>query len=225
MNFIYDYLEKDDIFIDVGANIGAHSLMAASKIKTGKIFSFEPSLKALKYLKENIQINNLTKVITVIDKVVSNKTGYEKFIMGKHSEVDHIGGWNNLSQDTNIIPSITLDKFFKIQKISYVDLVKIDVEGAELKVLEGLKDYLARGKVGAIIFEINSNCVTYGYNSEDIVKFLKQNRFAIFLLGDNYKLNKLTINNLRSLHTFNALAVHKSKTVQDRIVKYLKKTI
>lgn len=223
MNFIYDFLKKDDTFIDVGANIGAHTLMAASKIKTGKIFSFEPSLKALKYLKENVQINNLESLITVIDKVVSNKNGYEKFIIGKHSEVDHIGGQNSMLYETNMISSITLDKYLKTQKISYIDLIKIDVEGAELKVLEGLKDFIAGGKVGLIIFEINSNCRSYGYTRDDMFKFLNLNDFLIYTLNNHNMLSKLTARDINSPHTFNAVAVYKSKIAQHRIGKYLKK--
>lgn len=223
MNFIYSFFKKGDTFLDVGANIGAHTLMAASKIKTGKIFSFEPSLKALKYLKENIKINKLTKVVTIIDKVVSNKDGFEKFMFGKHSEIDRIEENEDKLHRIKTIPSITLDKFLNKYKINYVDLIKIDVEGAELKVLEGLKNYLSKGKVGLIIFEINSNSKNYGYTSKDIFKFLDQNNFIIYTLKNNNMLNKLTAQEINSPHTFNAIAVYKSKTAQNRIVKYLNK--
>lgn len=223
MNFIYDFLRTDDIFVDVGANIGAHTLMAASKIKTGKIFSFEPSIKALKYLKENIKLNKLVDIVTIIDKVVSNKNGFEKFMLGKHSEIDRIGDNDNILHKIKKLPSITLDKFLSNNKIDYVDMIKIDVEGAEFKVLEGLKGYLSKGKVGLIIFEINSNSKTYGYTSTDMFNFLDQNGFIIYTLKNNNMLRKLTAKDTNSPHTFNALAVNKSKIVQNRIGKYLKK--
>lgn len=223
MNFIYNYLKKDDIFLDVGANIGAHTLMAASKIKTGKIFSFEPSSKALRYLKENIQINNLNSIVTIIDKVVSDKNGLEKFIIGKHSEVDHIGEKDDQLHEMKTIPSIGLDKFLTEQKINYVDLIKIDVEGAELKVLKGLRGYLAGGKVGMIIFEINSNCGIYGYSVKDMINFLEQYDFLLYSLDSKDKLSKLIVKNVDSLHTFNAIAVHQSKKAQYRIVKYMER--
>lgn len=220
MNFIYDFLKKDDTFLDVGANIGAHTLMAASKIKTGKIFSFEPSLKALKYLRENIKINKLMKIVTIVNKVVSNKNGFEKFMLGKHSEIDKITEKGD-STDIKMIPSIVLDKFLLKNKIKYVNLIKIDVEGAELKVLEGLKNYLSNRKVGLIIFEINSNCKAYGYTSSDIFRFLNQNDFIIYTLKNNNMLSKLTTKDINSPHTFNAVAIHKSKITQSRIAKYL----
>lgn len=221
MNFIYDFLKKDDIFVDVGANIGAHTLMAASKIKTGKIFSFEPSAKALKYLKENIQINHLKSKVIIVDRVVSNINGFESFTLGKHSEIDRIGEKGDIFHKTKMIPSVSLDKFLLENKIDCVDLIKIDVEGAELKVLEGLKDYLSKGKVGVIIFEINSNCGVYGYSVKDIINFLEQNNFILYALDSKSKLSKLIVKDIDSLHTFNALAVYQSKKVQNRIAKYI----
>lgn len=223
MNFIYNYLEKDDVFIDVGANIGAHTLMAASKIKTGKIFSFEPSEKAILYLKENIQINNLNQLVTVVDKVVSNKNGFEKFIIGKHSEIDRIGNHTDLSYKMKTSPSISLDKFLSSRKVPCVDLIKIDVEGAELKVLEGLKNYLDAGKIEVIIFEINPNSEKYGYTSKEVINFLQQKSYLLYSLGENNKLSILTVDDLYSEHTFNALAVYKSKKITQRVAKYLEK--
>lgn len=219
MNFLYDYLEKDDIFVDVGANIGAYSLIAASKIKTGKIFSFEPSPKALKYLKENIQINNIKHIVTIVDKVVSDKNGFEKFISGKHSEVDRIGGKSDLFHKIKTIPSITLDKFLTIQKIPYVDLIKIDIEGAELKALKGLREFLVRDKVGAILFEINSNCKDYGYVEDDIFHFLENLGFSLYSFAEENKIKKLNRNKLPGSLMFNVLAVNKIKRTQTRIKK------
>ncbi|MFA5932983.1 MAG: FkbM family methyltransferase [Microgenomates group bacterium] len=223
MNFIYDYLRRDDVFLDVGANIGAHTLMAASKIKNGKIVSFEPSLKALKYLKENIRINHLEALVTIIDKVVSNKDGYEKFISGKHSEIDRIGQKDDSSQVIKLISSITLDKFLTLHRISFVDFIKIDVEGAEFKVMEGLKGYLEKGKIGLILFEVNSNSKSYGYSVGDIISFLEENNYLLYSLRDSNKISRLTDKDLRSHHTFNILAVNRSKKIQDRINKYVVK--
>ena len=59
-NFIWNYLRKDDVFIDIGANIGTATLEASKKIgDDGKIFSFEPNPRIFEFLRQNILLNSL----------------------------------------------------------------------------------------------------------------------------------------------------------------------
>jgi len=62
-NFIWNYLKKDDVFIDIGANIGTTTLEASKKIgSNGKIFSFEPNPRIFKFLQGNILLNKCKNV-------------------------------------------------------------------------------------------------------------------------------------------------------------------
>jgi len=62
-NFIWNYLKKDDVFIDIGANIGTTTLEASKKIGIdGKIFSFEPNPRIFKFLQGNILLNKCKNV-------------------------------------------------------------------------------------------------------------------------------------------------------------------
>ena len=220
MNFLLDVLKSGDTFVDVGANIGAYSLLAASKIKSGKIYAFEPSVQVLSCLEENIRLNNLANIF-VIDKVVSDVNGYEPFIFGKHCETDHIST-NKASRVAKLLPSITLDNFFDNQKITKLDLLKIDVEGAELKVLRGLRRHLENGKVKLILFEVNNRSRDFGSTALDLIAYLKSFNYSVYVFGRDYKLRRIKKNDVETFSTFDALAVNDSKLSRELIRKFLK---
>lgn len=220
MSFVQSFLQPNDIFCDVGANIGSYSLIASSKIKSGKIFAFEPSPKAVDCLKENIRLNGLDYKIKVVAKVVSDKVGYEYFSVGKFSEVDHIYTLNDDKREKAKIASIRLDEYLSSQKINKVDLIKIDVEGAEFKVMQGLKRFLKKGKVGVLIFELNSHSVKFGNTHIETVEFLEKFDYKVYKFCGKNKIVKIKNKDLKNKETTNILAVHSSHIF--RAKKFLK---
>lgn len=191
MNFLLDNLNELSTFIDVGANIGVYTLLAASKIKKGKIFSFEIDPRALKNLYENIRLNDLGNRVEVIEKVVSDKNGYESFVFSKESEVSHILTDEKENKNISKIASIKLDDFIDSRKIRFVDFLKIDVEGAEYKVLKGLSKTLKGKRVGMILFELNSNLTRYGAGSNDVFNLLSGFGYKVYSFLNNGKLKRI----------------------------------
>lgn len=181
--FLLKNLKADSCFVDVGANIGVYSLLASSKITSGKIFAFEVSDAPLINLYENIALNKLDGKVQVVERLVSDKNGHEQFIEESISEISHIG--NTSERDKGrICSSVKLDSFLKINEVKKVDLVKIDVEGAEFKVLKGLRRFLQDGKVKFVLIEINKNVSNYGSSPSEVFTFL--NKFGYF----GYSFNK-----------------------------------
>lgn len=126
---ILDSLEDKIVAIDVGANVGIWTILLASHSNVEKVFAFEPSPANLAFLEENIKINQVSHKVTVIDAAVSNSEGTAKF------DDEGNGATMRLSmQGQLVVPTITLDQFTQDQKIG---LIKIDVEGFEVPVLEG----------------------------------------------------------------------------------------
>jgi FkbM family methyltransferase len=141
---------REGVFVDVGANIGHLSINVAKNPKT-KVYSFEPEASNIKVFEKNISLNHL-KNISLIKKGLSDEEGFFDFyVLGENS------GGNSLL-DTKKggrkvkIPVTTLDVFYKENKIERLDFLKIDVEGAEIKVLNGGKKTLKKFKP-KIIFE------------------------------------------------------------------------
>jgi len=133
---------KGDIFVDVGAFLGHYSLMLCNNFN--QIFAFEPSPINLKLLRQNIYYGK-AKNITCVGMAVSDKDGTStlhlssKKFSGGHSLLDSRG----LPQDIKV-KTCTLATFFKDEP--KIDLVKVDVEGAEWIVLKGAEPILNKIK-------------------------------------------------------------------------------
>jgi len=128
-------LKDGDVFFDIGANIGYYSMLASSKVKnTGKVYSFEPDINNISILEKNIELNNISN-IKIIKKAISDKTGFVNF---KSSDISKGDSAISKNEDKNNIsvPSVTLDDFDS-QVGVYPNIIKLDVEGAEIMALKG----------------------------------------------------------------------------------------
>lgn len=208
MMMVKKILKEDDVFLDVGANIGIYSLVAASKITKGKIYAFEPSPASLSRLYENILLNNLTSVISVSKKVVSDKVGFHHFTINNTPDYNHISYLDEKS-GTIKIPAVSLDYFINKKKLSRIKLIKIDVEGAELLVLKGLQKSLEDELVNILIVEIADwASKRFDITPEQVFDYLRRYGFVLYYFDANYQLRRFE----RSLETaLNIIAFHKSK--------------
>lgn len=193
MKFMLEHLGQNSIFIDVGANIGVYSLLAADRIRKGKIYSFEVDKHALSSFYKNIALNGLSNIVRVEEKLVSNKNGNEYYVEEKQGETNHIQRVLE-NHPGRKVKSISLDRYLDNIHIDKVDIIKIDVEGAEFKVLKGLKNYLKRNKIKIIILEINKKIVEYGSNPYQVISFLKNFGYHGFMFSKRGKLIEIVNN-------------------------------
>jgi FkbM family methyltransferase len=132
-------------FVDVGAHVGYYSLLASIKVgPEGKIYSFEPEPYNYNLLVKNIMLNDC-KNIFAIQKAVADFTGKANFVIAPYS-VSH-----SLYPDKTIpniaiiqIEVVSLDDFFSQLGWPKVDIIKMDIEGAEVKALCGMKELCKR---------------------------------------------------------------------------------
>jgi FkbM family methyltransferase len=124
-------LRPDDLFLDVGANLGIFSVTAA--LCGAKVVACEPGRTALERLRRNVAINALSDKVKIVEAALSNRTGNCTFTEPSADSViqtGHIGGGTEVhmlrGDDLGISPTV----------------IKIDVEGHEIEVLDGLKDSL-----------------------------------------------------------------------------------
>jgi len=89
------------------------------------------------------------------------------------------------------VPCVSLDNFLIKNNIKKIDFIKIDVEGAELKVLRGFKEYFRKKRVGAIILEINEKIIDYSSTAEDLVSFLEGFGYNFYKFSKKGKLIKI----------------------------------
>jgi len=152
-------------FIDIGSNIGIYSILMAKNYSNLTVYSFEPHKEAFKRLKKNVNLNDFSNKIYLYDYALSNKDG-ESFLETKNRFGLSQSGGAKISDNGNIkIKYKTGDDLIKIKNENIA--IKIDTEGHELFVLQGLKNLLADNKIflQIEIFPQNITAVTRFLNN------------------------------------------------------------
>lgn len=149
VDFLKNKLEAaaSPILIDIGANVGLHTINLAKAIQTLKVFSFEPSPKTYQLLAENIKSNNLTQRVTLFNLALSETAGFADFYETSDDAFNSLKdtGRREVKEITKVKVS-RLDDMSEIMSLPTISLIKIDVEGFENEVLNGatgvLKKYM-----------------------------------------------------------------------------------
>ncbi|MDD1428134.1 FkbM family methyltransferase [Dolichospermum sp. ST_sed9] len=179
--FISSFLKEGDTYIDIGANIGITLIPAAKCIgDSGKAIAFEPHPKIYSYLRENVDLNNLSG-LEIHNCAVGNSEGYIYFTDKFTDEKNSV---SNTSENSIKVPIISLDNALK--QINNISLLKLDVEGYEKYVLESAQKTLE--KVNCIYFEVcPENYENFGYQTSDVLTLLKEYNFKLFRRKDKEK--------------------------------------
>lgn len=160
--------KKDAIFFDIGSNMGGYSIYFAKKFDA-KVFSFEPSYKNLELMIKNLKINKLQNNISVIPNPLCDNFRFSKFIQNdfvagqakasfllNQKEKDEFSAYFN-DKSTEVIYDtlgLSLDNLFDIGVIPKPNLIKIDVDGNEAKILSGAKKILQNATQLSLLIEI-----------------------------------------------------------------------
>jgi FkbM family methyltransferase len=176
MAFVLHFLRSGDLFVDVGANIGSYTVLAAAGVGAESI-AFEPGETAFSWLKRNIRLNGIT------DLVVS-----------KQKAVGAISGYGLLTRDGDCVNFIVTDSASSVQAdvvaITTLDeslaertplMIKLDVEGYETEVLKGSINTLADPDLKCILIELNGSGRRYGYCDADIRHQLMKSGFSEYI--------------------------------------------
>jgi len=143
INFIYknNFFDKSFIFVDIGCNIGIYTLLIGNKFKNCKqIISIEPIFNTFKRLRLNVKINKIENITTLLNFALSNKDGKAKMrSVSKHNQIQLSKFEINETGDVDVETKV-FDNLYKFEK-EYI-FIKCDVEGHEIKTLEGMKSTL-----------------------------------------------------------------------------------
>ena len=172
MLFILRTLREEDLFIDIGANIGSYTILA-SGVVGAKTISFEPIPTTFEYLKKNLLINNLTTKVNAICMGLSDKVGNLNFT----SNLDTV---NHITNDEISAISVPVSMLDLILKDNEPTIIKIDVEGYEIPVLNGATQILDSSKLIAILIETNGSGERYGFKDYEIFDLLNKHGFKPF---------------------------------------------
>ncbi len=200
MKFLSDTLTSSSVFVDVGAGLGDYSLLAASKIKTGKIISFEPNERVFAELQANLRLNNLEKEVLSFPYAVSDTNGFIQFDATAVSELGHIKFDDSVSESLPKIKAVTLDAFLKSHSIRNIDMLKIDVEGAESFVFEGAAKLLQSKRIKTILFELNPGSENFNRSRRYTLDLLSRFGYSFYVATEE-QLQPITVTEILSTST------------------------
>ena len=169
--FLLHHLKKNDLFIDIGANVGHYSLLAAGICKS-RVMAFEPISSTFSKLKKNIELNNLNGRVKTFNLGIGDENTFLNFTTNR-------GAMNSVAQehDSEVI-KVGVEKLDVILEDKKPVFLKIDVEGFEYFVLKGAKNVLANESLKYIIIEMNFSTAKFGHTNQEIFELLTINNFV-----------------------------------------------
>ncbi len=222
--FINAFLERGDIFVDVGANIGLYTLIGSNCVgKNGHVFAFEPTSMSYHRLLKNIELGSNGNV-TALQVALSDTTHQAKLTVS----LDGYDAWNSLASPSagthfseEVVECDTWDSFAQSNGlVGNVNLMKIDVEGWEAKVLTGASECLSRDDAPVLMVEFtDENANGAGTNCKNLFLHLTSLGFKVFKYDAEF--NRLIPESIRDFYGYvNLIACKDAELVSSRLSKH-----
>ncbi|MBU1118700.1 FkbM family methyltransferase [Patescibacteria group bacterium] len=172
-------IKNGNVVVDVGAHFGYFTLLASKK--TDRVYAIEPVKKNNEVLRQNIVLNNSQAI--VFDCAISDRLGKKKINVATSSDCSgfYVHPFSK-PIDQELVSVKTLDDLFHNKRI---DLLKVDTEGNEYKVLMGMESVLLQNSNLKLLFEFNPKClICAGDKPSVFLETLKQHNYSIFFIDD-----------------------------------------
>ena len=188
--FVTKFLKPGMVFFDIGANLGQYTLLGAVSVgKKGCVHSFEPSVRMFSELEYNVKLNSLSKTC-VLNRLAVADTNSIRQLSTYEAGAEVYGSLGNQHWSGKKIigyedvETIKIDDYFQKNGIPRVDLIKMDIEGAELLALKGCEQLLSQPNGPTIILEVaDINTVGFGYSPYEIWDYLGQFGYTLNILN------------------------------------------
>ncbi len=182
---IQGLLKPGMVFFDVGGHVGQYTLVASRLVgDAGEVHSFEPDPESFRALRGNVRLNKL-KNVRLNNVALSNENKTTTFYLAATSNL----GDNSLSPPDTYsgarceVKCITLDHYLETRRIDRVDFMKVDIEGAELLMLQGAKRLFTLKRRPIIVMEFEEpRQKAFGNSCAQLADVLLKKRYDLFNL-------------------------------------------
>jgi len=202
-----DLIESAFVVVEVGANIGAHTVGLSALVPEGSVLAFEPQSFCYEFLETNININSIRNV-TTFDVALGK---YAQQMYAPTYSRDAFVNWGGISLGARTRNSEAVSVVRGSSLVPWVDFLKVDVEGMEQEVLEGLEETVIKAK--PILYIENDR----PEKSASLVKYCWSLGYGLYwhipplYNPDNF--NKNTFNMFPNIHSFNMVGLPVGKTI------------
>jgi FkbM family methyltransferase len=184
-HWITNRLKSGDTFIDVGANIGYYTLLASRLVKEGAVWAIEASPAIHKDLCHHLELNGATNVRTVNAALASKRERVQLFQRWEHNPgatTMFAEPESKLMAETDAIP---LTDLLSPEEFAKVRMIKIDVEGAEWSVAQGMASLLSHAAPDLELL-VEASPQRGGYESSSLIKAFTDHGFNAYRLDNDY---------------------------------------
>lgn len=175
MSYVLHVLDSDDLFIDVGANVGSYTLLACG-VKGARGYAFEPVPATFSRLQENLQINSLTSRVHALNMGLGDKDGVLSFTT-EQGCVNHVITDEDETEDSVQVEVLTLNTALEG---TCPNVMKIDVEGFEAQVVCGAHEVLSNESLHSVVMELNGSEARYGFSEEKLLSTMLGYGFSTY---------------------------------------------
>jgi FkbM family methyltransferase len=216
VDLIHRVVSPGMVFFDVGAHVGQYSLIASKLVgQDGAVHSFEPHPILFEALRRNLRRNQCHNVCSH-NAAADVHPGSSTLFLATASNVGatSLRPPANDSGERSAVQRSALDTYVRSRGIGRVDLVKLDVEGAELDALQGARAVLVENPEICIIYEIfEPTARLFGRSTTDVARYLRTLGFQIFRINAGIRLNPNIAATSETLG-FNAVATRRPDRLQ-----------
>lgn len=158
--------------VDIGANIGYYACIEAQIVSDkGKVYAIEPELNNFKLLKKNIQINKYEDIIEPFQMAISDTDGYSTLYLSDKSNLHSLLKVRGIHTTTYTTKTSTLDSFLRDK--THIDFIRMDIEGFEYKIIDGMIDTFKKEKPLELFIEIHPHLLKlYGWSVNSLLRKL-----------------------------------------------------
>jgi FkbM family methyltransferase len=147
-------LRPGDVFVDIGANEGYFSTLAATVVGDGRVFAVEPQGRLIPVIEENLKLNGASNAtVSHLALADRNATATIHLQASVNTGVSGLFNPGRRGTGTETVPTMTLDDYFAANGIGRVRLMKVDCEGGEKLVLEGGRETLRSKRIEVLAWE------------------------------------------------------------------------
>ncbi len=207
MSFLLHFLRKEDLFVDVGANVGSYTILSAAHIGAETI-SIEPVPETFEHLMRNVALNRIQNRVMACNIALGSSKGVLEFTSSLDT-VNHVATPSDKGRIS--VPVDTLDDIVAGKQTPI--LLKIDVEGFETEVMKGASKTLLQRDLKGIIIELNGSGSRYGYDEGKIHQELVGAGFAPY----SYQPFERKLNRVETYGTLNTIYIRDIDRVNERI--------
>ncbi len=173
MAFVLHFLRSDDLFVDIGANIGSYTVLA-SAVVGARVVCFEPTPSTYMALMDNVNLNGVSARVRAINAACGAGRTTLRFTSALDT-VNHVATVADGFEATIEVPVTTCDDALS-EEVPI--LAKIDVEGFETEVINGGIRMLCDSRLKALVMELNGSGERYGFDESEIIERLHELGFV-----------------------------------------------